>query len=93
MKQEKLSKIKHLRGRIAQIGSEISKYKEQKDECHKFRKFLDFLTPQEWKVKQAAIRQKQAEERKQAYLDKRTAEIDERIRQEVAVGEILRQEV
>lgn len=56
VKQERLQKIKHLRGKIAQIQSEISKYKEQKEECVKFRKFLDHLTPQEWKQKQAELR-------------------------------------
>merc|ERR1712194_543560 len=49
LKAEKLTKMKGVRGRIAQVQSEIAKYREQKDECTRFKSFLDRLTPPEWK--------------------------------------------
>ncbi|CAD7948121.1 unnamed protein product [Amoebophrya sp. A25] len=87
VKQERLQKIKHLRGKIAQIQSEISKYKEQKEECIKFRKFLDHLTPIEWKQKQAELRRLEAERLKNIWVNKRNDEITKRINAELAIFE------
>ncbi|CAD7925220.1 unnamed protein product [Amoebophrya sp. A120] len=87
VKQERLQKIKHLRGKIAQIQSEISKYKEQKEECVKFRKFLDHLTPVEWKQKQAELRRLEAERKKNIWMNKRNDDIEARIKAELAIYE------
>eukprot|EP00392_Amoebophrya_sp_AT5.2_P005390 g5399.t1 len=87
VKQERLQKIKHLRGKIAQIQSEISKYKEQKEECVKFRKFLDHLTPQEWKQKQAELRRLEAERKKNIWTNRRNDDITAKINAELAIYE------
>merc|ERR1712079_251635 len=87
VKQERLQKIKHLRGKIAQIQSEVLKYKEQKEECVKSRKFLDFLTPQEWKAKQTEMRRQHAEAKREKWLERRQEEIETKIRSEVAAFE------
>ncbi len=58
-KQERLQRIKALRSQIAAVQSEISKYKEQKEECVKFKQFLDRLTPHEFKTKQAELKREE----------------------------------
>lgn len=49
IKTEKIQKIRHLRSQLSAITAEIAKLSEQKDECIKFKGFLEKLTPQEWK--------------------------------------------
>merc|ERR1712232_1542921 len=51
-KQERMQKIKTLKTNLSAIQSEIAKHREQKDECMKFKGFLEKLTPQEWKEEQ-----------------------------------------
>merc|ERR1712151_1159997 len=52
-KQEALQKIKHLKSQLSALQSEIAKHREQKDECLKYKTFLEKLTPQEWKDQKA----------------------------------------
>merc|ERR1719506_2016684 len=51
-KQEKLTKIKQLRVQLSAVQSEIAKHREQKEECLKYKAFLEKLTPQEWRDEQ-----------------------------------------
>merc|ERR1719258_33785 len=53
-KQERMQRIKQLKSAISAIQSEISKHKEQKEECLKYKVFLENLTPNEWKIQKAA---------------------------------------
>merc|ERR1719326_2128751 len=78
-KQEKMQKIKQLKSQISAIQSEISKHKEQKEECVKFKRFLDKLTPQEWKDKQTELKRQRRVQRRQNFIRARMEEINSRI--------------
>merc|ERR1719299_144299 len=66
-KQEKMQRIKQLRSQISAIQSEISKHKEQKEECIKFKTFLEKLTPIEWKEKKAQLKLERKGQRKKMW--------------------------
>merc|ERR1712019_289614 len=48
-KQDKMQRIKTLRSQLSAIQSEIAKHREAKEECMKYKNFLEKLTPPEWK--------------------------------------------
>merc|ERR1719277_2556949 len=48
-KQDRLGRIKQLKSQLSALNSEIAKHREQKDECLKYKSFLEKLPPQEWK--------------------------------------------
>merc|ERR1719299_327395 len=66
-KQERMQRIKQLKSSISAIQSEISKHKEQKEECIKFKTFLEKLTPIEWKEKQAQLKLERKGQRKKMW--------------------------
>merc|ERR1719230_2107914 len=78
-KQERQQRIKQLKSQISAIQSEISKHKEQKEECVKFKRFLDKLTPQEWKDKQTELKRQRRIQRRQNFIRARMEEINSRI--------------
>lgn len=47
-KQEKTQEIKRLTQQIQALSSEMSKHKESLEDCMRYKKFLDMLTPPEW---------------------------------------------
>lgn len=47
-KQEKTQEIKRLTQQIQALSSEMSKHREALDDCMRYKKFLDMLTPPEW---------------------------------------------
>jgi hypothetical protein len=47
-KQEKTQEIKRLTQQIQALSSEMSKHREALDDCMRYKKFLDQLTPPEW---------------------------------------------
>merc|ERR1712146_304750 len=69
-KQEKLQKIKQLKQQISGVHSEIAKFKELREECVRYKKFLDKLTPPEWTKQQAEIKANRKESRRQAWVMK-----------------------
>jgi hypothetical protein len=86
-KQEKMQRIKQLKSQISVIQSEISKHKEQKEECIKFKTFLEKLTPIEWKEKQAQLKQERKQKRRQMWIAKRMEEIEHKMQQEIEAEE------
>jgi len=52
LKQEKVQEIKKLNHQIQAVQSDMSKLKEQLEDCLQYKAFLDELTPQEWIEKQ-----------------------------------------
>merc|ERR1711920_812744 len=48
-KQDKLQKIKQIKSQIAGVQSEIGKFREVREECMRYKQFLDKLTPNEWR--------------------------------------------
>jgi len=66
-KQEKTQDVKRLNQQIQTLSSEMSKHKEALDDCLKYKKFLDMLTPPEWFVQhkrnQAELKERIRKER------------------------------
>ncbi|CEM00850.1 unnamed protein product [Vitrella brassicaformis CCMP3155] len=83
IKQEKVQRIKQLKGQISAIQSEISKQREQKEECIKFKHFLDRLTPQEWVDEQICVKQDRKAKRKQRWIQMRLEEINRALAKDV----------
>eukprot|EP00921_Rhytidocystis_pertsovi_P003082 GHVQ01005143.1.p1 GENE.GHVQ01005143.1~~GHVQ01005143.1.p1 ORF type:complete len:447 (-),score=100.12 GHVQ01005143.1:72-1412(-) len=81
-KQEKALKIKQLKGQIAAVQSEISKHREQKEECIKFKNFLDNLTPKEWDQQQMQEKQNRKNKRKEKWVESRWEEVSWQIARE-----------
>jgi len=78
-KVEKQQRIKVLKTQISALLSECAKHKEQKEEYVKLKRFLDKLTPGEWKEKQNEERLAKAEAAKRLWIDERVAEINAKI--------------
>jgi len=87
IKTDKIQKIKHLRSQLSAIQSEIAKFREQKDECHKFKGFLTKLTPQEWKDQKGLDKQDRKKARKKEWVSSRMAEFRAQERAEVEAEE------
>ncbi|KAK3102468.1 hypothetical protein FSP39_011574 [Pinctada imbricata] len=63
-KLEKVAEIKKVNAAMMGIKSEISKYEDTLKEYHMYRKFLENLTPQEWRDDQEKARKKRLEEKR-----------------------------
>ena len=73
-KQVKLQKIKTLTLEIQQVENEMSKYKEQLEDCERYKKFLDELTPPEYFEEQYQLKLDRAKERREAAHAEKIAE-------------------
>jgi len=62
-KSDKVQEIKKLNLQIQMIQSDMSKLKEQLEDCLKYKQFLDSLTPPEWFEEQRAIKNARQKER------------------------------
>merc|ERR1719231_861879 len=82
-KQDRMARIKQLKSSISAIQSEISKHREQKDECLKYKSFLEELTPQEWKEKKAEEKLDRKKQRKERWLSGRMSEINEKMQADI----------
>merc|ERR1719261_2294690 len=74
-KQDRLQRIKHLKSQLSAVQSEIAKHREQKEECLKYKAFLEKLTPQEWRDEQTQRMQERRLRRRQDYVNGRLREI------------------
>merc|ERR1719161_2831407 len=86
-KQEKLQKIKTAKSQISAIQSDISKHKEQKEECIKYKQFLDKLTPNEWKDRQIEIKKERRKKRKEDWVAGRLEQIQRQMQMEIDAEE------
>ncbi|KAF4657888.1 Coiled-coil domain containing [Perkinsus chesapeaki] len=86
-KQGKTVKVKQLKAQLSVIESEITKLREQMEECLKYKTFLDKLTPAEWTAQQEEIKRQRKRQRRKAYIEKRCGEIDEAVAASVAEEE------
>eukprot|EP00397_Hematodinium_sp_SG-2012_P029170 GEMP01030792.1.p1 GENE.GEMP01030792.1~~GEMP01030792.1.p1 ORF type:complete len:555 (+),score=143.49 GEMP01030792.1:56-1666(+) len=89
-KVEKQQKIKVLKTQISAVMSEISKHKEQKEEYVKLKRFLDKLTPNEWKEKQKDDRMERILNEKSDWLREKLDEISSKIHRELDEEDIRR---
>ena len=61
----KLQKIKNLTIEIQQVENEMNKYKEQLEDCERYKKFLDELTPPEYFEEQYNLKLQRAKEKRE----------------------------
>lgn len=64
------------------MRSEIAKYREQRDECIRYRQFLEKLTPVEWRERQVRIKKDRKAARKQKWVDEKHQNFTERMQTE-----------
>jgi len=86
-KQDRLQRIKHLKSQLSAVQSEIAKHREQKEECLKYKAFLEKLTPQEWRDEQTQKNQTRKHKRRQDFVGKRMVEINRQMHVEMEVEE------
>merc|ERR1719183_2075813 len=67
-KQDRLQRIKHLKSQLSAVQSEIAKHREQKEECMKYKAFLDKITPADWKVTKEQEKRQRKRDRRQRYV-------------------------
>jgi len=75
-KQDRLQRIKHLKSQLSAVQSEIAKHREQKEECMKYKHFLEKLTEvtaPDFKDHQAAEKIQRKRDRRQRYVDSEMA--------------------
>jgi len=88
-KQEKLTKIKQLRVQLSAVQSEIAKHREQKEECYKYKAFLEKLTPQEWRDEQMQRKRERKRKRRQQFVGQRMTQINAQMQAEMELEEKL----
>jgi len=86
-KQDKIQQIKQIRSRLAALQSEITKHREMKDECLKYKTFLVKLTPQEWQAEKATEKSDRKHRRKKAWMDEQLGKVEVKMREEMAAEE------
>ncbi|XP_041347544.1 cilia- and flagella-associated protein 100-like [Gigantopelta aegis] len=64
MKLEKVAEIKRINAQMMAIKSEINKYEDTLKEYQLYKKFLDALTPQEYRAEKDELKRKRREERR-----------------------------
>lgn len=86
-RQEVVQNIKLIKQQIAQIQSETGKLREQGEEATRYKKFLEDLTPKDWKEQQVQMAKERAAARKEQWLIARRDEFAEQVRKDIAVAE------
>merc|ERR1712228_98476 len=86
-KQEKMQRIKQLKSQLSALQSEIAKHQEQKNECYKFKGFLDKLTPPEWKDQKDQQKKDRKQLRRQRFVERRMAEVQGQMQAEIEAEE------
>mmetsp|Transcript_127127 Transcript_127127/g.368035 ORF Transcript_127127/g.368035 Transcript_127127/m.368035 type:complete len:566 (-) Transcript_127127:56-1753(-) len=86
-KQDRLQKIKQLKSQLSALQSEIAKHREQKDECLKYKSFLEKLTPLEWKEAVVQEKLERKRRRKKAKVDRKMVENQAKMQSEIEAEE------
>jgi len=81
-KLDKSQRIKQIRQQIAGVQSEIGKFREVREECTRYKAFLDKLTPSEWREKQEELKQARKARRREAWIEEHVAPILAKINEE-----------
>merc|ERR1719506_1414348 len=83
-KQDRLQRIKHLKSQLSAVQSEIAKHREQKEECMKYKAFLEKLTPLDWKEQKAEEKPQRKRDRRQRYVDGEMAKYNQQMEADIA---------
>merc|ERR1712187_1102717 len=62
-------------------------HREQKDECMKFKGFLEKLTPQEWKEEQGDKKLQRKRDRRKQWVEDRMSEMERQMQEEISQAE------
>jgi len=87
-KQDRLQKIKYLKSQLSAVQSETAKHREQREECSKYKGFLEKLTPQEWKDEQLHKKRMRQDARFRSWVSRRMATINSQMQQEMEAEEV-----
>jgi|Transcript_25630 hypothetical protein len=87
-KQDRLQKIKYLKSQLSAVQSETAKHREQREECSKYKGFLEKLTPQEWKDEQLHKKRMRQDARFRSWVSRRMAAINSQMQQEMEAEEV-----
>jgi len=83
-KQDRMQRIKHLKSQLSAVQSEIAKHREQKEECMKYKAFLEKLTPLDWKEQKAEEKLQRKRDRRQRYVDGEMAKYNQQMEADIA---------
>eukprot|EP00927_Polykrikos_kofoidii_P050308 TRINITY_DN44217_c0_g1_i1.p1 TRINITY_DN44217_c0_g1~~TRINITY_DN44217_c0_g1_i1.p1 ORF type:complete len:593 (+),score=154.11 TRINITY_DN44217_c0_g1_i1:106-1884(+) len=84
MKQDRLARIKFLKSQLSAVQAEMIKFKEQKDECVTYKRFLvEKLTPVEWKQQKEEEKRERRVARKREEVELTMQEIQRRMNAEI----------
>lgn len=86
-KQDRMQRIKTLKTQLSAIQAEIAKHREQKDECFKYKTFLEKLTPQEWQEEQKQVKVDRQQDRRKTKIEDKLAELSKKIEVEIKEAE------
>jgi hypothetical protein len=86
-KKDKEQEIKKISQQIQTVQSDISKLKEQVEDCVKYKMFLDLLTPPEFFEEQKNIKAARAKKRLEQRKEARLAVWEEKCKEKVAEAE------
>jgi len=87
-KQDRLQKIKYLKSQLSAVQSETAKHREQREECFKYKVFLEKLTPGEWKDDQMAVKKTRKDVRFRGWVSKRMTSINQQMHAEMEAEEV-----
>lgn len=82
-KQDRLQRIKQLKSQLSAVQSEIAKHREQREECMKYKAFLEKLTPQDWKDQKAEEKVQRKLDRKRRWVDGEMAKHNDRMQKQL----------
>jgi len=86
-KQDRLQRIKHLKSQLSAVQSEIAKHREQKEECMKYKAFLDKITPADWKVTKEQEKRQRKLDRRKRFVSNEMAKHNEAMENEIRLDE------
>jgi len=86
-KVEKQRHIKQLKSQLSALQSEISKLREQKEECLKLKEFLESITPPEWCDAKAEEKRQRKFMRRKSWVDSQMEELNAQMQGEIDAEE------
>lgn len=81
-KQERVQMVKKVREQIASVQSEIGKLQETREECSRYKTFLNRLTPNDWKEQQKGLKLQRKRLRREQWIAREVAPLLGRITEE-----------
>eukprot|EP00928_Gymnodinium_smaydae_P080822 TRINITY_DN64441_c0_g1_i1.p1 TRINITY_DN64441_c0_g1~~TRINITY_DN64441_c0_g1_i1.p1 ORF type:complete len:644 (+),score=256.46 TRINITY_DN64441_c0_g1_i1:193-2124(+) len=89
LKQEKLQRIRQIRQQMMGLESETSKLREVREECARYKRFFDKVTPLEWKEHQKQLKLERKARRRRQFIETGMAPLLEKIAEEERILEKL----